>query len=305
LKTAHLFPAFVTEYLGIETKVIGKDLMHNKLEKASASLDCNLTDFDIVNHNYLDDPLKSQYITYILSCCVSDMLHHKDKIPDLVSVFSMGIYAALYHCCSINFETGLRMIQSAYFSIENNLPEQSMGMCVIGGLSFDDVNGIMRSHVDKVNIINQNSEFSFILSGHRYALLKIIDNAKADGAMQTRMLPVEHPYHSPLLKKASEDFALQIKEMEVNNSIYPLLSALNQRVINKRSDIIHELVSNLYQPFHWWTTFNFMLSQKVDIFIECGAGESLYKTGKFIHGEFKVINLKRLANYLNRELEDC
>ena len=299
LKTAHLFPAFVPEYLGIETNAIGQPLLSQKLEKASGILDCNLTDFDINSHNYLDDPLKSQYITYIMSCCVSDILRKNQKIPDYVSAFSMGIYAALYHCKAIGFETGLRMIQSAYNCIEEHLPEEKTGMCVIGGLSFDDVNGIMRSFVDKVSIINQNSEFSFILSGHRTALMRILDHAITDGALQTRMLPVTHPYHSPILKEASEDFASRIKDMEVNDSIYPLISAMNQNIIMTKEDIIQEVVSNIYQPFKWWKTFKYMLSEKVNVFIECGAGESLFKVAKFIEGDFKVYNLKKLLNYLN------
>ena len=300
-KTAHLFPAFVPEYLGIETSVIGQHILIHKLEKASELLGRDLTDFDICNHNYLGEPLASQFITYTMSCCVSDMLHNNHKFPDYVSAFSMGIYAALYHCKAISFITGLQMIQNAYQCIEKHLPEEKTGMCVIGGLSFDDVNGIMRSYVDKVRIINQNSEFSFILSGHYDALLKILENAKVDGAMQTRILPVTHPYHSHLLEKASEDFALLIKELPVSDSIFPIVSAMDQKIITHKDDILSELVKNLYQPFHWWKTFDFLLASGVDVFIECGAGESLYKVGKFIPGDFTILNLKKMAKYINEQ----
>jgi [acyl-carrier-protein] S-malonyltransferase len=298
-KTAHLFPAFVPEYLGIETSVIGQHILIHKLEKASELMGRDFTDFDICNRNYLDDPLASQYITYVMSCCVSDMLHKNRKEPDFVSAFSMGIYAALYHCKSISFETGLLMIKNAFNCIEKHLPGDKMGMCVIGGLSFDDVQGIMRSYVDKVSIINQNSEFSFILSGYHAALLKILDNAKDDGALQTRMLPVSHPYHTHLLQKASEDFALLIQKMPVDFSIFPIISAINQITFSSPEYIMNELVKNLYQPFQWWKTFDSMLSVGVNVYIECGAGESLYKLGKFIPGEFTIINLKKMSKYIN------
>ncbi len=301
MKTAHLFPAFVPEYLGIETSVIGHHILMHKLEKVSAVAGRDITDFDIENHNYLDDPLTSQFITYVMSCCVSDILHKNDKVPDFVSAFSMGIYAALYHCRSISFETGMQMIISAYNYIEKHLPAEMMGMCVIGGLSRDDVEGIMRSYVDKVSIINQNSEFSFILSGHAQALLRIIDNAKADGALQTRMLPVTHPYHSPLLQKASVDFGAKIEMMTVSKSIYPIVSAMDQKTIRTEDQIRSELVRNLCQPFHWWKTLTFMAGSGVDKFIECGAGESLYKVGKFIPGDFSILNLKKMAKYINEE----
>jgi [acyl-carrier-protein] S-malonyltransferase len=299
LKPAHLFPAFVPEYLGIETDVIGQHILIHKLEKASAFLGYDLTGFDIVNQNYLDDPLKSQVITYVMSCCVSDLLHNRNKTPAYVASFSMGIYAALYHCKAISLETGLQMISTAYDCIENILPEIPMGMCVIGGLSLEDINLLINQYGDNVAIINQNSEFSFILSGHREALMKITEQAKTEGAMQARMLPVVHPYHSSMLKKASEDFNLKLTVMTINDSVYPLVSAINQNIIFKKNDIIRELTGNLFQPFHWWTTFKFLLSKNVNLFIECGAGESLYKVGKFIEGDFSVINLKKIGKYIN------
>ena len=299
METAHLFPAFVPEYLGIETDLIGQHILHHKLEKASAFLGCDLTGFDIVNHNYLDDPLKSQYITYVMSCCVSDILHNRHKTPSYVASFSMGIYAALYHCKAISFETGLQMIRTAYDCIEKTLPEIPMGMCVIGGLSLEDINLLINPNANEVGIINQNSEFSFILSGHREALLKITEQAKTEGAMQARLLPVVHPYHSSMLKKASENFNLKLETMTINDSVYPLVSAINQNIIYKKKDIISELASNLSQPFHWWTTFKFLLSKNVNLFIECGAGESLYKVGKFIEGDFSVINLKKIGKFIN------
>jgi [acyl-carrier-protein] S-malonyltransferase len=301
LKIAHLFPAFVPEYLGIETSVIGHHILMHKLEKASVVVGRDITDFDITNYNYLDDPLASQYITYVMSCSVSDILLKNHKLPDFVSAFSMGIYAALYHCKAIGFETGLQMIKSAFDCIERHLPSEKMGMCVIGGLSQDDVQGIMRSYVDKVSIINQNSEFSFILSGHYAALLRIIDNAKADGALQTRMLPVTHPYHSHILQKAAGDFSADIHKMIVSDSIFPIVSAMNQKIIRSKEDILSELVKNLYQPFQWWKTFDWMLSADVNVFIECGAGESLYKVGKFIPGDFSIINMKKMGKYINED----
>jgi [acyl-carrier-protein] S-malonyltransferase len=298
LKTAHLFPAFVTEYLGIETKVISTDKLYFKLEKASDILDCPVKNFEIKNNTFTDDPLMSQYVAYVMSCCVSDMLHAHNMVPDFVAAYSMGIYAALYHCRAIDFETGLHMIQSAYSCIEDNLPVHAMGMCIIGGLSVEDLMWITKRYVDKVSIVNQNSEFSFLLSGQQIALLKISDSAKAEGAMLVKMLPVTHPYHHVKLKKASEDFSLHLKDLTVNDCIFPLISAQNQNIIHTKEQIIHELVSNLYHLFHWWDTFRLMLLQDVDLFIECGAGESLLKIAKFIDGDFRVMNLKKIEHYL-------
>lgn len=295
-KTAHLFPAFVPEYLGIETGVLehyGIDF-NAYLKKATDITGEQLEDFDIVTRNFLDHQLKSQYIPYIISCCVSDILHEKDFRPAFVTSYSMGIYAALYHCRSIDFSTGLRLIKTAYESIEDHLPGYPSSMCVLGGLNRDDVNGLIRSFQSDVSIINQNSEFSFLLSGHKSHLEKILADATIMGAMQARMLPVSHPYHAPVLEAAAASFQKALPDMNIGTNELTYVSAIDNRIVLNREAIMEELTKNLFHGFDWYKTFMFLQQNGVDTFIECGAGESLYKIGKFIEGDFKIFNLKKI-----------
>ena len=295
-KTAHLFPAFVPEYLGIETGVLEHYGIDFKayLKKATEITGEQLEDFDIATNNFLGHQLKSQYIPYIISCCVSDMLHKKDFQPAYVTSYSMGIYAALYHCRSIDFGTGLLMIKTAYESIENNLPGHPSSMCVLGGLNRDDVNGLVRPFQSDVFIINQNSEFSFLLSGKKSHLEKVIAGATAMGAMQARMLPVSHPYHAPVLEQAAAEFQKALPNMDIGTNELTYVSPIDQRFIMNREAITEELTKNLFHGFDWYKTFMFMQQNGVDTFIECGAGESLYKIGKFIEGDIKIFNLKKI-----------
>ncbi len=295
-KTAHLFPAFVPEYLGIETRVIEsyETSLNDYLEKASDITGSDLRNFDVLNNNFLTDQLKSQYIAYIISCCVSDILHSKKQIPDYVSSYSMGIYAALYHCGSIDFGTGLNMIKTAFCAIEKNLPESPLSMGTIGGLSLDDVTSLILPFSSGVFIINQNSEFSFLLSGHRRHLEQILTNAADMGALQIRMLPVSHPYHSPLLKTAAVEFCEALQTMAIENNTFPYVSPVNQKIILTKDEIIAELTHNIFHGFDWYQTFRFLLKNGVGTFVECGAGESLYRMGKFIEGDFEIYNLKKI-----------
>ena len=217
----------------------------------------------------------------------------------MVSFFSMGLYAALYHCRSISFETGLQLIKKAFDEIDMQLENKSMGMCVIGGLDKDDVESLIRSHINKVEIVNQNSAFSFILSGYKENIETILENARHIGAMQTRLLPVYHPYHSSFIADAAVHFKTFVDESKISKANFKLISSIDQKIIDSEVLVKEELVRNLYQPFAWMKTFQYMLQEQVKLFIECGAGESLLKTGKFIEGDFKILNCKKIKNYLN------
>ncbi|HOY30342.1 MAG TPA: hypothetical protein PKW80_00540 [Bacteroidales bacterium] len=297
--TVHLFPAFVPEYSGFETQVIesyGVDL-RTYLTKASEATGEDLTDYNIISNNFLDNQLRSQYIAYIISCCASDILNDKKLRPDYVASYSMGIYAAMYHSGSVDFITGLNMIKTAFNLIEKNLPEKAMSMCAIGGLSLDDINELLLPYPSDVFNINRNSEFSFLLSGRREHLEHIMNRAISIGAMQTRMLPVAHPYHSPLLKAASLEFNNALLHMKIGENTLKYVSSINQIIVQERKDIIAELTNNIYQHFDWYSTFTFFLNNGMRTFIECGAGDSLYRMGKFIEGDFSIYNLKNLKKY--------
>ena len=64
MKVAHIFPAFVPEYLGMEDEVTGKEKLYDLLSNASEFAGIDFTDFDLRDKNYLHDSRISQYITY-------------------------------------------------------------------------------------------------------------------------------------------------------------------------------------------------------------------------------------------------
>jgi malonyl CoA-acyl carrier protein transacylase len=110
---------------------------------------------------------------------------------------------------------------------------------------------------------------------------------------------VYHPYHSSFISEAALNFKSFVEEIEITKPTYKLISSIDQKILDSEFLVKEELVRNLYQPFAWMKTFQFMLNHQVELFIECGGGESLYKTGKFIEGDFKILNSKKIKKYLN------
>ena len=116
MATSILFPAFAAEYSGKEEMAISgvENNFRNLLEIASDALITNLKGFDFTTNNFLDDELKSQYVSYIYSCSVADILRGEKVNTSCVSGYSMGIYAAIYYCRSISFIDGLQLVKYAW-----------------------------------------------------------------------------------------------------------------------------------------------------------------------------------------------
>ncbi|MCH7516085.1 MAG: hypothetical protein IIB08_02980 [Bacteroidetes bacterium] len=69
--------------------------------------------------------------------------------------------------------------------------------------------------------------------------------------------------------------------------------------IKTADDVKNELVRNLNTRINWLKTMGKMLSLNINTFVECGAGKSLYKIGKFIEGDFKIYSLNKLDEFVN------
>jgi [acyl-carrier-protein] S-malonyltransferase len=283
-KKAILFPAFVREYSGMENTFAHNSLpsFSSSLEFASAITGTDLTSFNFDTNNFLNDELKSQYISYIFSCELADSIKQKIINFDYTTGYSMGIYAMFYYTGSISREDGLRIIKKAYETVLETIPPNTFGMGNIIGLNMADIKTIIQDK--EVEIINVNGSYNFFISGKLYSLLDILEKAKNEGAIHARLLPVGCPYHSKFISNASYSFGNFIQTLNINTPMIPAISCINQREITDSSGIRTELINNLITPLNWQDTILKMCKKGVDLFYECGAGQSLVKLNKFIYG---------------------
>jgi [acyl-carrier-protein] S-malonyltransferase len=288
-KKAILFPAFVRAYSGNESDFV-KNIFpgfKSKLEQASEIINCDLNSFDFETNDFLDNELKSQYISYIFCCELADKIKMSQLCFDYTAGYSMGIYAMFYYTGSVSWENGLMMIKKAYESVLEAIPTNTFGMGNIIGLDQSDFNVIIKD--EEVEVINVNGSHNFVISGKISAVQNVLDKAKLEGALHTRMLPVGCPYHSKYIKESAKSFAGYINHLEVGNPDIPVVSCIDQHEITDAGAVRKEIINNLITPLNWQHTVEKMNADGVSVFLECGAGDSLTKLNKFISGNHKTI----------------
>lgn len=298
--TGFIFPAFVSDYKGDETKVLHQfsDDFGRLLIIAGDHTGAPLTSFDIKTNNFSDDQLKSQWMSYVFGCAVGDMLKKNRIMPDYLSGYSMGIYSALYCSESVTFTTGIDLITKAYSVIQETVKNMNTGMGSVVGLDKNDILSLIAGYPG-VTIANTNSEYSFLLSGIRDEISGVLVKARLEGALHVSLMNVSFPYHSPLLNEASVKFRSFIeREVLVKDAIFNIVSGLDQGIFTARNQIIDELAANLNQQIDWMKTMEKMIGLNVACFVECGAGTSLHKTGKFITGDFRIYTLGEIGEML-------
>ncbi len=293
---AFIFPAFVTEYPEDPSSNLPGFVSYCNffLQKAATAIDPELIDFNYNAKNFLGDELRTQLMTYLLCCSYSEFLKENNIVPSMCAGYSMGIYAAAYQAGSISFEDGLFLIRNAFMEISKFTAGKKYGMGTVLGLSREDIIQIMDEDSETIEIVNQNSPYSFIFSGSLEEIKKILDKARNEGALNIRLLNVTIPYHSKLLEATKEPFGAFIESLSFKDPEIPIVSLIDQSVLKDSSALEKEIVRNLYTNLNWYYTQLQLQSSGVRSFIECGPGKTLVKNAKFVEGESRFYSVSSL-----------
>lgn len=297
MKTAFIFPAFISEFIGTEIEILNSlsGNFRKNLEKVSAITADDFTKFSLTDTAYTENELRSQLITYIFSCSLADVLISKGLQPDVMAGYSMGLYATIYTGGAIGFEEGINLINKAYSVSKTIIGNIESNMGSIIGLTVNEIEEIISNNKLEVEIANTNSIHSHLITGKKKEVHQLLIKARETGALNTSLLKVSTPYHSRLLKNTEEDLQEFIKNnINFKHSNYPIISLISQKVIKSADQLRKELVMNLFTKINWMDTFNHLQAMGVNQFIECGAGKSLYKTGRFMPGDFSIYPMNKL-----------
>ncbi len=292
--TAHLFPAFTLKYTGKEIDILKKHdvKLNERIFTAEQISDIKISDFNIKTNNYIDDELKNQILSYLFACAFSDIVKKHFPAPAFVSGFSMGLYAALYHTNSLSFENGLILIKNIYDKIKNIYSETEQAMASVVGFEENELKKYIEDFKD-IEIVIKNGIYSFIISGEKKEINKLLRLLKSEGAIHIALLNVRNSYHTKKLQKHEGMFSEIVKKISINNADTPLISMISQNTFFTKEDTAKEIVRNITQNLNFFETVKVLNKLKIKTFIETGAGTSLLKSSKFIDGDFRFFSVAK------------
>lgn len=284
---AYIFPAFTTRYTGKEITILNNSgfQFKEKLYACEKQLNLTLSDFDINHRNYLNDELKNQVLAYIFSTSFSDVLRTQHHEPAYVSGFSMGLYAALYQAGAVDFETGLQLIYEVFLEVKQIMRNLDYGMISVVGFPLSELEAFIQD-LRTTEIVIQNGEFSFVLSGANHELNPLAELLQEKGAVHMNIFKVSVAYHSKILQPHQEAFSQIVKKHTITKPNTPIVSMVDNSVIDTIDKVASEITVNIVHPLNFMNSITYMQQLGINEFIEVGAGNSLLKSSKFIKGDF-------------------
>jgi [acyl-carrier-protein] S-malonyltransferase len=169
-------------------------------------------------------------------------------------------------------------------SMQEAVPVGQGGMAVVLGLTADDVRAVCleAAQGEVVEAVNFNEPTQIVIAGHAAAIDRACGIAKAKGAKRAMKLAVSAPFHSSLLKPASDRLREYMEKLTFNAPRIDLINNVDVAILNDPASIKDALARQAAGPVRWVETMQKMAAEGVTQVIECAPSKTLVGMAKRI-----------------------
>lgn len=209
------------------------------------------------------------------------------EVPHLMAGHSLGEYSALVAAGVIAFKDAVPMVRFRAQAMQEAVPVGHGGMAAILGLSDEDVRAACAEAAqgEVVEAVNFNAPAQVVIAGHKPAVDRACEVAKEKGAKRALLLPVSAPFHSSLLKPASDRLQTYLSGVQFLAPQVPLVNNVDVAIVDDPAAIKDALVRQAASAVRWVETVQRLSAEGVTHVIECGPGKVLSGLTKRINGD--------------------
>jgi [acyl-carrier-protein] S-malonyltransferase len=209
--------------------------------------------------------------------------------PCVVAGHSLGEYSALVAAGALTLADGVRTVRFRAQAMQDAVPMGTGAMAAILGLDDDAVRQacVDAAQGEVVEAVNFNAPSQVVIAGHKAAVERAAERAKAAGAKRAVMLPVSAPFHSTLLAPAAERLAGFLREVALSAPAIPVLNNVDVATVSDPDAIRDALARQARSPVRWVETVRAIAAMGAATIIECGPGKVLNGLTRRIDGNLQ------------------
>jgi len=211
-----------------------------------------------------------------------------------VAGHSLGEYSALCAAGTFSLADAARLLKTRGQAMQKAVPVGEGAMAAILGIDFDALSDIAAAaSLDQVcDIANDNAPGQVVISGHKAAVERAMELAKARGAKRALPLPVSAPFHSRLMAPAAEVMHEALATVAMHAPVVPLVANVLARPISDPAEIRKRLVEQVTGMVRWTECVAWLTGEGgVTELVELGAGKVLSGLAKRINPEAAAVSI--------------
>lgn len=211
--------------------------------------------------------------------------------PTVLAGHSLGEYAALVAAGALKFADAVPLVRFRAEAMQEAVPAGVGAMAAVVGLDVETLNEACREAAlgQIVEPVNFNSIDQIVIAGHREAVERAVDAARARGARRAVLLPVSAPFHSLLMKPAAERLAERLRTVAIDVPTLPVIHNFDVSVAGTADSIRAALAAQAASPVRWVETIRAFAARGVTHVVECGPGKVLTGLAKRIAPEMTAL----------------
>jgi len=278
-KFAFVFPGQGSQAVGMLNGFADNPVVKDTVAEASEALQFDLGKLIAAGpKEELDLTTNTQPVMLTAAvACYRAWLAAGGKAPSLVAGHSLGEYSALVAAGVIAFKDAVPLVRFRAQAMQQAVPVGQGGMAVILGLADEDVHAVCAAAAqgEVVEAVNFNAPAQVVIAGHKGAIERACVIAKEKGAKRALPLPVSAPFHSSLLKPASDRLREYMQDLDFAAPQIALINNVDVAIVSDPQAIKDALVRQAASPVRWVETVQKIAAEGVKHVVECGPGKVL------------------------------
>lgn len=294
--------AFLFAGQGAQTLGMARDLyetypiVKETYDQASQILGYDIRDLIDNQEDKLHQTRYTQPAILTTSVAIFRLLEEKGIQPDMVAGLSLGEYSALVASGALAFEDAIALIAKRGEYMETAAPAGTGKMVAVLNTDVSLIEEVCSSVTSGiVSPANYNTPAQIVIGGEVAAVDEAVEAFKAAGIKRMIPLNVSGPFHTALLRPASEQLAQALEQVEFADFQVDLVGNTEAKVM-KKEDIKSLLIRQVMEPVRFYESIATMQEAGVTNFIEIGPGKVLSGFVRKIDKTAEVVTVEDVAS---------